>query len=367
MRVALVHDWLLGMRGGEKVFEVLCELFPDADVYTLFYRPDRVSPLIRSMRVRQPLLARVLPGAQRYYRWLLPLMPGMAESLPIRGYDLVISTSHAVAKGVVPSPAKTPHLSYCFTPMRYVWDKYDDYFGGRRGLASRVIPLFRGWLQEWDVESSARVTQFMTSSDYVRERIRRHYLREALVIPPPVDCARFRDVERAPEDFFLLVSALEPYKRVDIAIEAFRELGLPLKIVGSGSQAKRLARKLPDNIEMLGWVDDRKLAALYSCARALVFPADEDFGIVPLEAAAAGCPVIAYKHGGVLETVIEDVTGLFFEEQTAQSLFRVVEAFDDNQFSPERLRAHAGQYDRPVFKERLRQAIEHFIPAVPVS
>jgi glycosyltransferase involved in cell wall biosynthesis len=356
VRVALVHDWLIGMRGGEKVFEVLCQLFPHADVYTLFYLPDRVSPLIRSMRVKEPLLTRLLPPVRRHHRWMLPLMPSMIEALPVRGYDLIISTSHAVAKGVLPDPQDTPHVCYCFTPMRYVWEKYDDYFRGG-GLATLPMKLLRRSLQEWDVESSKRVRSFITSSNYVRERIRRHYLREALVLPPPVECERFRHVERSPEKFYLVAGALEPYKRVDIVIEAFRRLGLPLKIAGSGSLARKFTRNLPDNVEMLGWVDNRKLGALYSCARALIFPADEDFGIVPLEAAASGCPAIAYRHGGSLETIVENVTGTFFNEQTPEAVADAVIHFDPSSFNPDAIRAHAEPYDLPLFRAALRDAI----------
>ncbi len=363
MRVALVHDWLNGMRGGEKVFEVLCEIFPRADVFTLFYEPGKVSPLIRAMAVREARLARMVPAARRFYRWLLPVMPWMAEGIVLRGYDLVVSTSHCVAKGVRVEPDTTPHICYCFTPMRYVWDKFGDYFGDWRKPASWVMPLFRKPLQEWDVETAGRVTHFLTSSHFVRSRIREHYLREAQVIAAPVDYRRFAEAERAPADFFLVVSALEPYKRVDVAVEAFRRLGLPLKIAGAGSQMKRLKRSAPPNVEFLGWVSDQELAALYSTAKAVVFPSDEDFGIVPLEAAAAGCPVIAYEGGGALETVIEGKTGTFFPDQTAESLVEAVNRFDPSAFSSETLRKHAIVFDRSVFKDKLTVAIERLIQA----
>lgn len=366
MKVALVHDWLNGMRGGEKVFEVLCELFPDADVHTLFYEPHKVSPLIRSMRVHESPVGRWVPGARRRYRYLLPLLPRLAEALPLRGYDLVISTSHCVVKGVRPRPAGTPHLCYCFTPMRYIWEKYDDYFGHGQGLAARVMPLLRPSLQRWDVQSAERVTHYLTSSEYVRARIRRHYGRDARVVAPPVECDRFAAVGRRPGDYFLVVSALEPYKRFDLAVEAFARLGLPLKVAGSGSQAERLRRMAPSNVEFLGWVPDERLPELFAGARALIFPADEDFGIVPLEAAAAGCPTIAYGHGGSLETVRDGTdgappTGLFFREQTADSLVRAVEDFlqaeAEGCYQEDVLRAWARRFDRPVFKEKLATAI----------
>jgi glycosyltransferase involved in cell wall biosynthesis len=366
MRVALVHDWLNGMRGGEKVFEVVCELFPDADVFTLFYEPNRVSPIIRSMNVREWTLPRWMPFLRSRYRLLLPFLPGAIEAMQVKGYDLVISTSHCVAKGVTPEPGQTPHICYCFTPMRYIWDKYADYFSDRRRFASWAMPLFRGHLQNWDVESAARVTHFLTTSDYVRARIREHYLREAQVIPAPVDYARFSFAERAPSDFFLIVSALEPYKHIDIAIDAFNRLRIPLKIAGVGTEARRLRRMAAPNIEFLGWVDDTQLASLYSCAEGLIFTAEEDFGIVPLEAMAAGCPVIALRKGGALETIVEGETGAFFEEQNAECLSDAINRFAPDAFDSERLRAHARQFDRPVFKQRLAEVITR-LAAFPTS
>ncbi len=361
MRVALIHDWLNGMRGGEKVFEVLCELYPDADVYTLFFEPEKVSPIIRTMNVREWWLPRVMPGARRFYRWFLPILPHAVESLPVENYDLVISTSHCVAKGVAPDPPTTLHICYCFTPMRYVWDKYDDYFVRRRSLASWIMPLVRGGLQQWDRESAKRVTHFIAVSEFVRQRIREYYLREAMVLHPPVDWAKFALIERAPTDFYLVVSALEPYKRVDVAIEAFNRVGLPLKIVGTGTEAAHLQRLAGANIEFLGWVSDSDLAALYSCARALVFPAEEDFGIVPLEAMAAGCPVIALRRGGALETVVEFETGLFFEEQTPEALAETVTRFSRYEFDSEHLREHARQFDRSLFKQRFADLVHRLL------
>ncbi|MCX7019098.1 MAG: glycosyltransferase [Candidatus Sumerlaeota bacterium] len=361
MRIALIHDWLNGMRGGEKVFEVLCELFPRADVFTLFYEPLKVSPLIRSMKVRESPVARFVPGARRHYRWLLPFMPSMIEAMRLKDYDLAVSTSHCVAKGIKPEPENTPHVCYCFTPMRYVWDKYHDYFGDMRRPSSWLMPLAREPLQKWDTETAADITQFLTSSEYVRGRIREHLLRDALVIPPPVDYAKFGETERSPGDFFLTVSALEPYKRVDVAIEAFRELGLPLKIAGSGTRMAQLRRAAPPNVEFLGWVSDEALASLYSCARALIFPQDEDFGIVPLEAASSGCPVIAYGHGGAMETIADGETGIFFCEQTPECLADAVRAFRPADFDSAKLRAHARLFDRPVFKQRMADTLSCFI------
>ena len=358
-RVALVHDWLVGMRGGEKVFEVLCELFPQADVYTLVYNPDMVSQTIRNMNVKTPWSTKTFPFLRKYYRYLLPLMPTMIEGFELRDYDLVISTSHCVAKGVRIIPETTPHLCYCFTPMRYIWDKFPDYFSSYKKIGTWIMPFAKDYLRRWDVETSQanRVRQFITSSEYVRERIRRHYTRDAVVLPPPVDCDRFT-AQRTPRDFYLIVGALEPYKRVDIAIEAFNALGFPLKVVGSGSEFKRLANMAGPNVKMLGWVSDAELPCLYAQAKAFVFTADEDFGIVPLEASAAGCPVIAFGKGGALETVRNEVTGIFFTEQNADSLSEAVGRFEMLNFEEKTLREHARTFDRSVFKQRLAELIE---------
>ncbi len=355
-RIALVHDWLVGMRGGEKVFEVLCELFPDADVFTIAYEPSRVSETIRRMRVHAPTLTAKCKFLRRHYRWLLPIMPSLIEEFDLKDYDLIISTSHCVAKGVK-VPEKVPHLCYCFTPMRYIWDKYNDYFGSHKRLAAWVMPFFVESLREWDVKTSASVRQFITSSEYVRDRIRRYYMREAIILPPPVDCARFA-LPRKAEDYYLLVGALEPYKRVDVAVRAFNELGLPLKIVGTGSEARSLAKLAGPNVEFVGWVDDDKLPEYYAGARAFVFPSDEDFGIVPLEAAAAGCPVIAYRHGGALETVKEGKTGVFFDEQTPESLAAAVRTFEPEKFDESVMRNHAALYNYSVFRKKISDLID---------
>ena len=354
-KIALVHDWLVGMRGGERVFEVLCDLYPQADVYTLVYEPSHVSETIRKMKIHTPWSTRHIGFLRRHYRWLLPLMPDIIEDFKLDGYDLVISTSHCVAKGVR-VPEDTPHLCYCFTPMRYLWDKYDDYFGSYRKLASWIMPFFAGSLRRWDVSTVAGIRQFITSSEYVRERIRRHYSREAIVVPPPVECARFAG-PRHPEDFFLTVGALEPYKRIDVAIKACSRLNIPLKVAGTGSEFKALSRLAGPKTEMLGFVSDTDVADLMSRARCLLFPSDEDFGIVPLEAAAAGCPVIAYGHGGALETVVDGQTGLFFAEQTPESLMEAISRFAPENFDESVMRNHAALYDYPVFREKMSELI----------
>ena len=369
-RVALVHDWLTGMRGGERCLEVFCELFPTADLYTLLHVPGRVAPAIERRRIVTSLIQR-LPQAERRYRQYLPLFPAAIGAFDLSGYDLVLSSSHAVAKSVrVPPGAR--HVCYCFTPMRYVWDLYDDYFGPRAGLAARVLmPPLAAWLRRWDRATAARVHHFVAISRFVAERIRRVYDRDADVIYPPVDVARFR-VDDAPGDFYLVVSALTPYKRVDLAVEACNRLGRRLVVVGTGPEARRLGALAGPTVELLGWRDDAQTAELYARCRALLFPPLEDFGITPLEAMASGRPVIAFGQGGARETVVtpggaEAPTGLFFERQTVDDLVEAIRRFESGAtaFEPKALRRRAEAFDRPLFKERIQAYLETRLAEAP--
>jgi glycosyltransferase involved in cell wall biosynthesis len=366
MRVAIIHDWLITTRGGEKCLEAFCELFPKADVYTLVYAPDRVSSSIKSMNIRASCLNSV-PGIERIYPYGLPLFPRIIESFDLRNYDLVISSSHCVAKGVFPHSAL--HISYVHAPMRYVWDMHDAYFGRSASLLARVgMSLWRRHLQRWDVAASERVDHFLANSRNVAAKIRKLYGRQATVIHPPVDLKKFRLGDRQ-EPYYLIVSALVPYKRIDIAIRVFNEMRLPLKVVGEGPLRSRLERSARSNIEFLGWVDDAALPALYGCCQALIFPGEEDFGIVPLEAQACGRPVIAYAKGGVLETVIPATanaesggspTGIFFSEQTPENLIKAVELYQRTQsrFAPEKIRHHAAQFSAQRFKDQILEYIQ---------
>jgi glycosyltransferase involved in cell wall biosynthesis len=366
MRVAIVHDWLTTTRGGEKCLERFCELFPTADVYTLVYLPDRVSSLVKSMNVRVSRLNDI-PGIERIYRYCLPLFPRIIESFDLRNYDLIISSSHCVAKGIFPHRAL--HISYVHAPMRYVWDLHDAYFGGDGSVIARVgMSVWRRYLQRWDVAASERVDYFLANSQNVAAKIQNLYKRQARVIHPPVDLEKFH-LGAGREPYYLIVSALVPYKRIDLAVCAFNELRLPLKVVGEGPLRSRLERSAGPNIEFLGWVDDSVLAALYGSCQALIFPGEEDFGIVPLEAQACGRPVVAYGKGGVLETVIpveasavngESPTGIFFSEQTPVDLMRAVALYQKTQarFSPEKIRDHAARFSAQRFRNEIQQYIE---------
>ena len=369
MKVAIVHDWLTGMRGGEKVLDVICENWPEADLYTLLYVPGKLTGTIENRRIVTSFVQK-LPAAPTWYRNYLPLFPFAIERFDLRDYDLVISSSHCVAKGVRTADAAF-HVSYIHTPMRYVWEMFDEYFGpGKihplKRLAARAV---RPYLQRWDVKSAARVDAFVANSRHVAKRIARHYGRDAEVIHPPVQTEAFYIDERV-EDFYLIVSAFAPYKRIDLAIEAFARLGRPLKVVGAGQDERKLLGAGATNVEFLGWQTTEQIRDLYAHCRAFIFPGEEDFGITPLEAQASGRPVIAYAKGGVLETVrgaypdgrrpADLCTGVFFEPQTVEALMEAVVFFEqENPISPPKaLREHAQGFDRAHFGRNIRQYIQ---------
>lgn len=382
-RVALVHDWLTGMRGGERCLEALCDLFPGADLFTLLHVKGSVSEPIERRRIHTSAIQR-MPFAAGRYRYYLPLFPWAVERLALEGYDLIITGSHCVAKGVRPPP-EALHIAYIYTPMRYIWDQHEAYVApGRMGPLSR--PLLRaiaGRLRRWDLEANGRVDRFVAISRHVAERIRRHYGREAEVIYPPVEIARFHIGDRT-DDYFLVAGAFAPYKRIDLAIEAFNRMGRRLVVVGEGQESRRLRRMAGPTIEFLGWCPNDEFAELLGRCRALIFPGEEDFGILPVEAMACGRPVIAYGAGGVTETVIPlnslefrvssfalreslnpepetrnpepgPPTGVFFYEQTVEALIGAVTLYERSadRFDPEALRAHALTFDRSIFEKRM--------------
>jgi len=364
MRVALVHDWLTGMRGGEKCLETFCELFPGADVYTLVYTPKKVAPTVRRMQVKTSFVNR-LPWANRAYRYYLPLFPTAIERFELGCYDLILSSSHCVAKGVFPHHAL--HIAYVHAPMRYVWDQHDAYFGSGASWISRAgMLVWQRYLQRWDVRSSERVDYFVANSNNVASKIQSIYGRSATVIYPPVDVERFQLGEPREPGYYLIVSALVPYKRIDLAVEVFNAIRVPLKIAGDGPLRRSLQRRAQANIEFLGWVDDPMLAVLYAGCQALIFPGEEDFGIVPLEAQASGRPVIAYGKGGALETIVPlngsdaaPPTGIFFTEQTARSLIAAVRLFEENRhhFDSAAIRQQACRFSRERFKAQISDYI----------
>ncbi len=370
-RIALIHDWLTGMRGGEKCLEVLCRLFPSADIYTLFRRKGSVSPCISSHHITTSFLQRI-PCVATHYRALLPLFPLAIEGFDLKEYHLIISTSHCVAKGVVP-PAGALHVCYCLTPMRYIWDLYSDYVTPRayKKIPASVARIISHYLRLWDSTSSARVDRFVASSNFVASRIRTYYRRDAIVIYPPVETSQFTISTSRPKRYYLLVGAAAPYKRSDLALEAFVQLDLPLRIVGSlpSEDLRRLRSWHAPNITYLGWVSHERLRELYAECKALVYPGVEDFGMAMVEAQSAGRPVIAFGRGGALEAVrgidadqIETThprgwasryTGIFFSEQTATSLIRAVQAFErvHDRFEPHEIRGWAQRFDRSVFEK----------------
>jgi glycosyltransferase involved in cell wall biosynthesis len=361
LRVALVHDWLTGMRGGEKCLEVLCERFPDADLFTLVHRPGSVSPVIERRHVVESWIARLPLGRSRY-RWFVPLYPRAVESFDLSGYDLVISLSHCAAKGAVPRPGAL-HVCYCFTPVRYFWDLYAEYFGPdragplTRAAAALVAPRFR----EWDRASSARVHLFVADSNHVRDRIVDHYRRPAAVVYPPVDTAFFTPAPAAEapaagappsEAPLLIVSALVPYKGVERTIRVANRMRIPLRIVGTGPEEARLRRLAGPTVRFDGWLSAEALREAYRSCRALVQAHEEDFGIAPLEAMACGRPAVALARGGASEVVAEG-TGILYDGDDDTALEAAIRSLEGRVFDPIRLRRHAEAFDRERYRERM--------------
>lgn len=355
--VALVHDWLIHMRGGEKVLEALAEIYPDATIYTLFSDRTQLSPPLQRMKIKNSFLQR-LPGIRKYYRWLLPFFPWIIRTLRIPDADWVISSSHCAAKAVT-LPGGSRHVCYCHTPMRYLWGFEEEYFGGfPEWVRSAMEPVFER-LREWDVESSKNVEFFLCNSKTVQERIRQVYSRESLVIHPPADTQFFHSLKVPKDDFYLVVSALTPYKRIDLAVDAFNQWDRRLIIAGEGPEKNALQKRVQTkNIEFLGKVTNERLRQLYSQARALIFPQVEDFGIVPVEAQACGTPVIAFAKGGALESVKD---GIFFHEQTPEALRKAVRELEKKNINRENLRKHAVEFDKEIFKTKIGQALQHVL------
>lgn len=358
MKVALVHDYLNQMGGAERVVMAFHDIFPDAPIYTSIYDPDRVDPAFKKMDIRTSFMQK-LPLVTKHHQPYLPLYPFAMEALDLRGYDLVLSSSSAFGKGVITRPG-TLHICYCHTPMRWCWN-YEEYVEREQlgKVARRVLPFLMTGLRVWDQTSSMRVDHFIANSPVIAERIQKYYRREAVVIPPPVEASRFPSHPATEvEDYFLLLGRFVPYKRFDLAIEACNRLQLPLVVIGSGRDEERLKRMAGPTIRFLGRLSDEEVIHYYRHCRAFLFPGEEDFGITPLEAQAAGRPIIAYGAGGALASIVDGVTGVFFHEQTVESLVEVLAAFNERLFDPSAIRNHALEFDTPRFQRRIMQFIE---------
>ena len=356
MKVAIVHYWLVGMRGGEKVVEGLCRLFPGADIFTHVYAPDRVSDVIRRHRVVTSFI-NGLPWAQRLYQRYLPLMPIATEQFDLRGYDLILSSESGPAKGVIPPPGAL-HVCYCHSPMRYVWNMYHDYRERSGVLTRALMPAAAHYVRNWDALTAMRVDNFVANSFTVRDRIRRYYGRDAQVIHPPVEVDAFEVVPDEVSDQFLMVGELVPYKRTELAIEAFNRMGLPLVVIGGGERLKAMRSLAGRTVSVLGPQPFPVLRHHYARCQALVFPGEEDFGIVPVEAQASGRPVIAYGRGGATETVCDGRSGVLFQEQTVEGLAGAVERFRTMTFDPQRIARDARRFSADNFQNSMRRYLE---------
>ncbi|MEK6630958.1 MAG: glycosyltransferase [Acidobacteriota bacterium] len=358
MKVALVHDWLTGMRGGEKALEAICLAFPEADLFTLLHVRGSVSATIERRQIRTSFVQH-LPAAARLYRHYLPLLPVAIEQFSFDGYDVVISVSHCVAKSIVHT-ARTRHVCYCLTPMRYAWDQFGAYFGAQRvgRLGEAVLRPVLAWLARWDAATSGRVDRYVAISRYVADRIARYYNRHAQVVYPPVDTVFFHPDGSAPQRSALVVSALVPYKRIEMAMSACTRAGVPLRIVGEGPELTRLRNLAGPGIEFLGRVDDERVRALYRQAGVVLMPGVEDFGIVPVEAQACGRPVVAVAGGGATETVVPGVTGTLVREAGEEAFADAVVRTLDTRFDPAVIRGHAARFGYERFANDIRSAVD---------
>ena len=353
MKVAIIHYWLVGMRGGEKVIEALCRMFPEADIFTHVYEPSKISPLINRHKVYTTSINK-LPMASKMYTKYVSKMPRALEELDLAGYDLVISSESGPAKGVI-APPEAVHVSYVHSPMRYIWDHYGLYRANTDMVTRRMMSRLTSDLRTWDVVSASRVDGFAANSRFVQNRIEKYWRRESRVVHPPVDVEAFapaHDTEIG--KFYLYAGELTSYKRPDLAIDAFTKLGLPLVVIGGPDKAAReLAKTAGRNVRFLGRVSDEKLKRYFAACRALIFPGEEDFGILPVEVTAAGRPVIAYGKGGALDTVVDGRTGMFFNDQTVEGLISAVETFEAEKrynVDKSKLLTHARRFNEAAFR-----------------
>ena len=360
MKVAIVHYWLVTMRGGEKVLEELCKLFPQADIFTNVYDESKISDTIKSHKIYTTKINK-WPMAKKLYQKYMPFMPKALMDLDLTGYDLVISSESGPAKGVVPSP-NAFHLCYCHTPMRYLWDMYHEYFRKSNPIVKFFMKSMIPSLRLWDVMSSNLVDCFVANSHYVQARIKRYYNRDAKVIFPPCDIEKYVNNQRNPKDFYLFFGQLVGYKRADLAIEACIKSGRKLVVIGDGKSKEAQKYANTGLITFTGRVSDEEVAKYLSEAKALIFPGIEDFGIIPVEANAAGCPVLAYKEGGAIDSIKENETGLFFEEQTAESIIECMNKFEQLESSftnRDVFTNHVKQFSKEEFINQISKTIEN--------
>lgn len=353
MRLALTTDWLTSFGGAERVLAELLRVWPGSPIYTSVHAPGGLPAECRGWDVRPSFLQRV-PGARRHHRAFLPLMPLAFESFDFSGYDVVLTTASACAKGVI-APPDVPTLCYCHTPPRYLWDQYHEQTRAVRGRA--FVAAAAHWLRVWDRAAADRIDHFVANSHTVAARIRRYYRREPVVIYPPVDTSRFTPSGREPDDYLLVVARLVPYKRVDLVVAAARRLGRRLLVVGDGPERARLEAAAGPTVRFLGWRDDAELATLYAGAQAFVFGAYEDFGIAPVEAQAAGRPVVGYRRGGAAETVRDGRTGVLFEEQSVDAVAEAIERATASHFDPVECRRNALRFDAAVFRREMTSVV----------
>lgn len=355
-KIVLAHDHLFQIGGAEKVLAVLSDIFRDAKIFTLINNPRITKNILRQEVIRTSYLQQI-PGIRKFFKYFLILMPRAWEKTDLSGYDLVLSSSSGFVKGVTVG-RQTKHVTYCHSTTRYLWDDKEEYIGNlpEGKWLKLILPKLLDKMQAWDYQKSQRVDYFIANSHYIASKISKHYNQPAIVIHPPIRVNDFYIADR-PQNFFLIVSRLRPYKRVDVAIEAFNNLKLPLKIIGSGSETARLKKIAQSNIEFLGELSDQQRNWHLSHCRAFIYPQIEDFGISALEAMASGRPVIAYRKGGALETVVEGLTGTFFDEQTWESLAHKVLRFRDEDYHPEKIREYTRQFDEAIFRKKIEQYI----------
>lgn len=358
MKIALVHDWLPFMGGAERVLTNFLELYTDVPIYTTICNRSKLDGPLKEANIITSNLQKKNKEIENH-RKLFPFMMTAMEGFNLNEYDVVLSSSSSVAKGVI-TPPDTMHICYCHSPMRYAWEFSHEYAGkmaGKGGIKAKLLSYFLTGVRLWDNASADRVDYFIANSENVARRIWKHYRRESVVIHPPVRCNLF-NISDIDENYFLIVSRLQEYKRIDLAVEAFNELGLPLIIIGDGPEREKLEKSAKSNIKFLGRESDEVIKEHYAKCRAFLFTGEEDFGITPLEAMASGRPVIAYRKGGALETVVENKTGVFFNNQTCEDLIGAIRKFETMNFDKHEIRKHAETFDEEIFKEKIKKFVE---------